>query len=495
MSSTNNSYRNITKAFSIFGGVQVVTILILLVRSKFVALYLGPSGLGISSLYNSTLSILVAITGLGISFSAVKDIAAANATEDKLITSETIIVFRKWVWFTGILGAIITLAFAKTLGTWTFGNTLYTWSFVFLSITILLTAYSNGQKTILQGLSKLKKMANMTIWGSIFGLVTLPLYYFYGQNGIVPAIIISAIISAIISWFFSKDIKVESIKISNRKVYHQGLSMVKLGLLVTLSGYFYLLGTYILNIFINKMNGPTDVGLYQAGWMITNQAVGLVFTAMSVDYFPRLAAINSDNFKIKELVNQQAEIILLIMGVLIVLLIIFVPFAIKLLLTNSFLSISNFVRLTSLGILFKAVHWCLGYVILVKGDTKLYMICELTGTSIMFLSYMAGYYLFGVDGIGFAFIFSYIFYIVLYYLIIYNSYKFSFNKSFIELYLIIITISLSVYIVSLLFNGVLFIILESILSVLIISYSYNELNKRLLIKDMISKFIQNRIIK
>ena len=123
------------------------------------------------------------------------------------------------------------------------------------------------------------------------------------------------------------------------------------------------------------------------------------------------------------------------------------------------------------------------------------MICELTGTSIMFLSYMAGYYLFGVDGIGFAFIFSYIFYIVLYYLIIYNSYKFSFNKSFIELYLIIITISLSVYIVSLLFNGVLFIILESILSVLIISYSYNELNKRLLIKDMISKFIQNRIIK
>lgn len=113
MSFDNTSYLNISKAFSIFGGVQVVTILILLVKSKFVALYLGPSGLGISSLFNSTLSILTAITGLGNSFSAVKDIATANATEDKILSSKAIIIFRKWVWLTGILGAIITLVFFK----------------------------------------------------------------------------------------------------------------------------------------------------------------------------------------------------------------------------------------------------------------------------------------------------------------------------------------------------------------------------------------------
>jgi len=493
MSSSSSSYRNILKAFGIFGGVQVVTILVLLVRSKVVAIYLGPSGLGVATLFNSTLATIGAIIGLGISFSAVREIAAANSTEDKFLIGQTITVFRKWIWFTGFVGVFIIVVFARQISVWTFGSNTYTYSFVFLAITILLTAYTNGQKTILQGLGKLKKMANMTIWSSILGLVTLPLYYLFGLNGIVPAIIITAIISVLISWYISKDVKVQSVKIENRQVFILGMSMVKIGLLVTISGLFYTLGTYVLNIFINKINGPNDVGLYQAGWMITNQAVGLVFAAMSVDYYPRLAALNKDNIRINEQVNHQAEIMLLIIGTIVSLLIIFIPFVIKLLLTDSFLTISNFVRLSSLGILFKAVHWCLGYVILAKGDTRLYIISEFSGTTIMFLSYFAGYYYLGIDGIGYAFILSYIIYLSIYYFILNKGYGFKFNETLIKIFLIITSISTLIYLVSLLVNGTLNIFLVGTLALTLVTYSIKELNKRISFKGIFNQFVTKKL--
>ena len=44
-----NSYRSILKGTSVFGGVQVFQILINMVRGKFVALFLGPDGMGVSA--------------------------------------------------------------------------------------------------------------------------------------------------------------------------------------------------------------------------------------------------------------------------------------------------------------------------------------------------------------------------------------------------------------------------------------------------------------
>ena len=54
----NNSYRHILRYTSVFGGVQGLNILVSLVRNKFVALILGPSGMGLVSLFNTTSVVL-----------------------------------------------------------------------------------------------------------------------------------------------------------------------------------------------------------------------------------------------------------------------------------------------------------------------------------------------------------------------------------------------------------------------------------------------------
>ncbi|HBC22142.1 MAG TPA: O-antigen translocase, partial [Porphyromonadaceae bacterium] len=49
-----NTYKSILKGNSIFGGMQMFQILISLVRGKFVAMFLGPAGMGMASLFTAT---------------------------------------------------------------------------------------------------------------------------------------------------------------------------------------------------------------------------------------------------------------------------------------------------------------------------------------------------------------------------------------------------------------------------------------------------------
>src|SRR5690554_1976404 len=82
MQEQRSSYRQIVKATSLFGGVQFFQILISVVRSKFVAILLGPSGMGIVGLLTSTTGLITGLTNFGLGTSAVKNISEATATSD-----------------------------------------------------------------------------------------------------------------------------------------------------------------------------------------------------------------------------------------------------------------------------------------------------------------------------------------------------------------------------------------------------------------------------
>jgi O-antigen/teichoic acid export membrane protein len=139
-----SSYRQIMKATSIFGGVQVFQVIIQVIRSKFVAILLGPAGMGITGLLTSTIGFISGLTNFGIGTSAVKDIAAASNTENQIRIATKVIVLRRLVWITGILGALLTLVLSPLLSQLTFGNRKYTFAFIWISITLLFTQLSSG---------------------------------------------------------------------------------------------------------------------------------------------------------------------------------------------------------------------------------------------------------------------------------------------------------------------------------------------------------------
>ena len=61
-----NSYSHILKYTGLFGSVQGLGILVGVLRNKFTALFLGPSGMGLLSLFSSTISVLSSACNFGI---------------------------------------------------------------------------------------------------------------------------------------------------------------------------------------------------------------------------------------------------------------------------------------------------------------------------------------------------------------------------------------------------------------------------------------------
>ncbi len=79
----DNSYRHILKYTGVFASVQMLSILVGVIRNKFTAIFLGPSGMGLLSLFNSTATFVSSATNLGIPTSGVKVISDSRTTNSK----------------------------------------------------------------------------------------------------------------------------------------------------------------------------------------------------------------------------------------------------------------------------------------------------------------------------------------------------------------------------------------------------------------------------
>ena len=497
MSEQQSSYRQIFKSTSLFGGVQVINMLISIVRTKFVAVILGTAGVGTLGLLNAPMGLIASLTGLGISYSAIRDISEAAGTGDEIRKARTLISFRRWVLFTGVLGMLVTIILAPWLSKWTFGNSNYTWAFIWLSTTMLLNAISGGQKSLLQGMRKLQSMAKATIIGSFIGLFTaIPLYYLYGIRGIVPSLITTACVALLLSWYFARQVPIAKINLTYKDSFFAGMGMIKLGIILSISAQIGALVSYLLNSFIGRNGGLEQVGLYSAGMGLMGTYVGLVFTAMGTDYYPKLAAVSKDNKRIKTMVNQQAIMSVLIILPIVLILLTTMPLVIRLFLSKSFFGVIPFVNLTVLGVVIKAVSWSIGYISFAKGDSKVFFWLEgILGNALNLVLSLAFYHLWGLKGIGIAFICFYSIYLITVYQIAKRRYEFSFEKElYIVLFVSIILSMLAYFSISFLTSYVLYFVLI-ILLLMGILYSLYELNKRLNLKPVITSYFNKYIRK
>jgi len=488
MSENKTSYRSIMKATSLFGGVQVFNIIIAIIRSKLIAILLGPTGMGIAGLLISTTGLISSLTNFGLGTSAVKDIAAANESGNKNRINTTVLVFRRLVWITGLLGALIIFISSRWLSQLTFGSPEYTIAFMWLSCSLLFNQLTSGQNVLLQGMRKLKYLAKANMLGSFFGLViSAPLYYFYRINGIVPAIILTSLFLLGITWYYASKIKIERTEITTKETIFEGKGMLKMGFLLSLSGLIATGSSYIVRIFISNTGSLEDVGLYNAGFAIIGTYVGLVFTAMSTDYYPRLSGIAHDNKKINVLINQQAEIALLILAPILAIFIVFINWALVILYSKEFISVNGLIQWAALGMYFKAASWAVAYTLLAKGASKLFFWNELTFNIYMLGLNLLGYYFYGLDGLGFSFLISYFIYFIQVFFLVKHKYEFSFNPKFYKLFGFQLLIGIICFIITMFVMNP-YIYLISLPFILIsIWYSFKELDKRIDLKSILKK--------
>lgn len=404
-----NIYRTIVKATGLFGGTQVFTILCSIIKTKLVAVWLGAEGVGIIGLYNNTVEMISSLTRLGIGTSSVRDLSKAFKSGNLDRFAELVTVVRRWIWFTGLLGAVIMLTFAPMLSRYTFGDDTHIWGYVFLSCTLLFTTLTEGERAVIQASERLRVLARCSVLGSFLALVlSLPLFYFFGISGIVPAIIAHTFSIWLVVVLLGRRMKIKPVKMSWTETYRQGKHIASLGIYMTVSGFITTLYSYLFVAWLNHRGGIGEVGFFQAGYTLVMQYVGLVFTAMSMEYYPRLSAVCEDRQLLSKHVSRQVETSLLILAPFISLFLIFQDLIIHLLYTPAFLAIGGYISWAVLGMLFRALSWSVSFVLLAKGAGRLFLITEVITDSLMFALYLGGYIQWGLAGVGVAYLLAYL---------------------------------------------------------------------------------------
>lgn len=487
------SYRSIFKATSLFGGVQIFQILILVLRAKIVAVLLGPSGMGLSGLYSSTIALVQSLTSFGIAQSAVRNISHANNTGDTSRLDLVIAVVRRLVWITGFLGLTVLALFSPLFSKTTFGDYQHIIPLICLSVVLLLYQLRTGENTVMQGLRKLKDLASVSILSSFAGLViSIPLYYLWGTKGIVPAIIVDSVVTYFITRFYSRKNTTERVVPSKELFHTEGKSIVAMGLALSVGSLLSVLVSYIMRSSINAIGGLSEVGLYSAGFAILNTYVGMVFTAMGTDFYPRLAAVNDDNDECSKLINQQGETALFIIGPLLLLCLVFLPFIVQLIYSMDFLPVVDYVTYAIAGIILKASSWVIAFVFIAKAEKKLYVVLEICSSFVSLLFSITGYYLFGLKGLGAGFTLSFAAYLIIVYIIAHIRYGFSFTKVFHFVFIIQLGLVLSGTVCVLLFDGWIKYTVGVCIFAISTVYSIIELNKRMKLLDAVKLFINQK---
>lgn len=394
------TYTHILKYTGIFGGVQGLNILISLVRNKIVAFLLGPVGMGLTSLFNSTVAFISQATSLGISFSAVRHISEFFDQGNEERIQHFVKVVRAWSLLTALLGMLICMVAGPFLSDNAFSWGDHTLHFMALAPAIGLLAIGGGEMAILKGMRQLKSIAVIQLLSIIVALIiSVPIFYFFGEAGIVPVIVLMAMSTTLLT--IRHSYRLYPLRLSGAKgVLGEGMEMVRLGVSFVLAGVLATGADMFIRSFLN-VNGELDiVGLYNVGYTMTMIYGGMVFSAMETDYFPRLSGVVFQVEQANLLVNRQIEVSVLIIGPLLVAMLFAVPLMIPLLFTDEFLPVVGMIRATTMALYLRAMKLPVAYIALARGDGKSYLLLEGLYYIGMVIAVVLGYQQWGLTGTG-----------------------------------------------------------------------------------------------
>jgi PST family polysaccharide transporter len=414
---SSSSYKQIVKSTSIFGGSQLVNIVIGVIRNKVIAVLLGASGVGLIGIYQSIIDMIRSTSGLGMEMTGVKEIASANATDNKHRLAYTVYLVRRLVQLTAVAGGVICLLLCYPISIWAFGDSSRAVYIACLSLVVVLSALLQGQLIILQGLRQISTMAGVMVWGNLLSLVlTLPFFFLWGIDAILPVLVVGTAIYYLLSlkYYIPVQNSLENLsqKPSFPEVIRKGKSMFRLGGYLVAATIVNTLTMFLIRIFITNRVGMEAAGLFQSVWAITNVYLMLVLKSMGSDFYPRLCEVSRQRVASVRLINQQTYVALLVATPIILGMLLFGFMALTLLYSSKFLAAESLMQWQILGTFLKVASWPMAFILLAKDKGKHYILSEI----LFFLVYYGfNYWLFpffGLDAAGIAYLIAYVVYFV-----------------------------------------------------------------------------------
>lgn len=425
----------VLKAMGIFTGVQAVNILCSIVRTKFAALLLGPEGVGLLGLYNTTIDMMKSLSELGLRTSTIPAVASSKTLA---AAARICYVVRRWYWVLGVVGSVVTALLSPLLSRLTFGDTSHTWAFAALSVSVFFASVAAAELSVLQGFGKMKQLAKASVAGSVAGLViSVALFYLLGIKSVVPVILAYTIVAAVAALALRERVGSPDPVPDAAATFREGLSFVKLGIYMAASFFIALAASYAVKTWLNYHHGTEAVGVFESGYMLANRYIGLVFAAIGMEYFPRLSRVSDSRRRISLFVGHEASIAAIVILPVAALFMALDDVVIMMLYDSQFLGSAQFITAALVSTPFRALSWCMVFVMWVKGDGKLYLITDTLSALLSVALFIGGYRLGGFLGMGIGYMVWYAMYALIVAAVYLRHYRLRLSRDVVALYAIV----------------------------------------------------------
>lgn len=371
------SYRQIFRSSAIIGGASVISIVVGIIKVKVLAVLLGPAGIGLMGLYQNIMGMASTLAGCGMGSSGVRQLAASSGE------AATLAIVRRALWLAnlilGFAGMTLLWLLREPVAQWVFGDIAHANEIGLLGLGVLLTLIAGSQMALLQGLRRIGDLARVTIISAIFGAAAgILLVYWLDEEGVLWFVLTAPAISILVAGYYAARLPRPQTARDWQAISQQWQVMLKLGIPLMAAGLLTLVAQLAARSIILRELGLDASGYFQAAWVISMTYVGFVLGAMSADYFPRLTAAINDHQQARKLVNEQAEMALLLAGPVLLAIITLAPWIIRILYAESFAPATELLRWQVLGDILKVASWPMGFILLAQGRGGIFIGTELT---------------------------------------------------------------------------------------------------------------------
>lgn len=422
----------IVRIAGLFMGVQAVIFICTIVRTKMVAWWIGPAGVGLFAIYFGALNTIATFGQLGLHQSAVKELSQASDNPQR--RALLVLTVRRWGVWLGVLSMAVTAVLAPALSRWFFGDSAHVLAFLALSVAVFCLVANNGERAVLQGSGQFGRLAKASLFGSATALlISAPLFYFFRLESIVPSLIAYAAATFAGYMIYRDRTVLPAVVADRRRIFAEGKPMIKLGLYLTAATGITTLFGLIFNVWLNREASTAQVGVFQSGYTVVMTYLGALLTAVAMEFYPRLSAVAGNKTATRVYLNHQTGILLLLFLPVVLWMTVLAPVVVTLLYSSAFAAAVPFVVTGMAVYLLRPISYCYSYVILARGDGRMYVLSEVVadGTGLVFN--IVGYRMFGIYGLGLAFAAWQMVSIAIVYAIIRYRYRISLSRRIILL--------------------------------------------------------------
>lgn len=397
-------FNRILKYAGVFGSVQMLAMLVTLVLNKIKSVWLGPACYGITESMNRNTDVVKNLTNLGIQTVAVPEISRTVGADDDTL-KDSILVTRSWALLTAMAGMAVCLTLAPFLSLWAFaGDAGYTVGFMLMSLAVAAAAVTGGEMAVLRGAGLMRQVALSQLFASIVSLcLSVPLYWFFKLDGIIPALVLSALGTMTVTCCYSFKAYPYSSRPFSGQVLRKGFGMIGFGVFFTAAAFLGAWAWSIIAKFLMDKGGQELTGIYSAGYMLVTYFATLLLTVNDSEYFPRLSSVAADKNKLQSTVDSQAQAMLMLSAPLVICFIIVMPLVVYVVLEyGKFHSSIALAQLAVAGVFFKSVSQPIACIVLAKSDQVTYLIQEVICYILLVICVICGFNMYGTVGIGVA---------------------------------------------------------------------------------------------